>query len=121
MLENGKNSKTGEPIVPTITMLKKISFGLGMSLNDLITVCDDMPVSLAEETTNLQLFGEKETSPISEPLLTEEEKKWMEIYHRLSNETREMLITSLDELDTIDLEQQQLVLDLIRVALKNRK
>jgi transcriptional regulator with XRE-family HTH domain len=63
----------------------------------------------------------KEPSPISEPLLTEEEKKWMEIYHRLSNETREMLITSLDELDTIDLEQQQLVLDLIRVALKNRK
>ena len=76
----------------------------------------------ALHTTPEYLMGwEKEPSPISEPPLTEEEKKWMEIYHRLSNETREMLITSLDELDPIDLEQQQLVLDLIRVALKNRK
>lgn len=63
-------------------------------------------------------FEDKANAP---DIKTEGEKKWMELYHRLSNETREMLITSLDSLDTLTLEQQQLALDLIRVALKNRK
>ena len=53
--------------------------------------------------------------------LSEGEKMWMELYHRLSKETREMLITSLDTFDTLSPDQQQLALDLIRVALKNRK
>ena len=53
--------------------------------------------------------------------LSEGEKMWMELYHKLSNETREMLITSLDTFDTLTADQQQLALDLIRVALKNRK
>lgn len=121
MLENGKNSKTGEPIVPTIAMLKKISFGLGMSLNDLITVCDDMPVSLAEETIDLQLFGEKEPSPISEPKLTEEEKEWIAFGNRLSSDVKKLLMSALDEADKLSPEQSQLAFDLIRVALKNRK
>lgn len=54
--------------------------------------------------------------------LSEGEKMWMELYHKLSKETREMLITSLDSFDdTLTPEEQQLALDLIRVALKNRK
>ena len=53
--------------------------------------------------------------------LSEGEKMWLELYHKLSNETREMLITSLDTFDTLTPDQQQLALDLIRVALKNRK
>lgn len=53
--------------------------------------------------------------------LSEGEKMWMELYHKLSKETREMLITSLDDIDTLTPEQQQLALELIRVALKNRK
>ena len=46
MLEDGKNSKTGEPIVPAIVTLKKIATALNMSLNDLIFAADDMPVAL---------------------------------------------------------------------------
>lgn len=53
--------------------------------------------------------------------LTEGEAKWLELYHRISEETREMLITSLAEFDELTPEQQQLALDLIRVALKNRR
>ena len=40
MLESGKNSKTGEKIIPTITMLKKVSIGLHLSLTELIAVCN---------------------------------------------------------------------------------
>ena len=53
--------------------------------------------------------------------LSEGEKAWMELYHRLSNETRQMLITSLDTFDTLPVDQQQLALDLIRVALRSKK
>ena len=53
--------------------------------------------------------------------LSEGEKMWMELYHKLSNETREMLITSLDTFDTLTPDQQQLALELIRVALRSKK
>ena len=39
--------------------------------------------------------------------LSEGEKMWLELYHKLSNETREMLITSLSELDSLTPEQRQ--------------
>lgn len=64
---------------------------------------------------------DKKTIALDKHKLTEDEKAWMELYHKLSKETREMLITSLDELDSLTPEQQQLAFDLIRVALKNRK
>ena len=63
----------------------------------------------------------KKTNSPEKNNLSEGEKMWMELYHKLSKETREMLITSLDSLDTLTPDQQQLALDLIRVALKNRK
>lgn len=53
--------------------------------------------------------------------LSEGEKNWLELYHRLSNETRKVLITSLDSFDTLNADQQQLALELIRVALRNKK
>ena len=63
----------------------------------------------------------KKTNTPEKMNLSEGEKMWMELYHRLSKETRERLITSLDSFDTLTPDQQQLALDLIRVALKNRK
>ena len=66
-------------------------------------------------------FSHNKTNSPEKNNLSEGEKMWMELYHRLSKETREMLITSLDSFDTLTPEQQQLALDLIRVALKNRK
>ena len=70
------------------------------------------------------LMGWSDNKKINTPEkqnLSEGEKMWMELYNKLSKETREMLITSLDSLEEEAPEQQQLVLDLIRVALKNRK
>ena len=53
--------------------------------------------------------------------LTGGEVEWLKLYHRISEETREMLTTSLAEFDELTPEQQQLALDLIRVASKNRR
>ena len=66
MLENGKNSKTGDPIVPSISMLKKISQGMGISVNELIAMCDDMPTTSncfgTSQSINLQPFAEEKSA-----------------------------------------------------------
>ena len=64
--------------------------------------------------------ADKANTP-EKPKLSEGERMWMELYHRLSHETRKVLITSLGSFDTLPEDQQQLVLDLICVALKNKK
>ena len=66
------------------------------------------------------LIEDKKSTP-EKMNLSEGEKMWMELYHRLSKETREMLITSLDSFDSLTPDQQQLALDLIRVALRQKK
>ena len=66
------------------------------------------------------LMGWSDNKKINTPEkqnLSEGEKMWMELYNKLSKETREMLITSLDSLEEEAPEQQQLVLDLIRVII----
>jgi transcriptional regulator with XRE-family HTH domain len=101
MLENRKNSKTGDPIIPSISMMKKIAKGMGMSINDLIALCDDMEVTLnGTPELNLQLFAKK--SP-EEPKLTEGETLLLELFRQ------------------VPAEQQNLVLDMIRVALGKKE
>ncbi len=63
--------------------------------------------------------SQKANTP-EKPRLSEGERLWMELYHRLSHETRKVLITSLGSFDRLTEDQQQLALELIRVALKNK-
>ena len=49
MLENESNSKTGEPMVPTITTINKIARGMGRTIDSVIAEADDMLVSLSNE------------------------------------------------------------------------
>lgn len=46
MLEKNLNPKTGLPVTPSLPALKKISTGMGISLTDLFTQADDIPVDL---------------------------------------------------------------------------
>ena len=54
MLEEGKNPKTNESIVPSITTLKKIAMGMQISLSDLVTQTDDMQISLSNEILDIR-------------------------------------------------------------------
>ena len=46
MLENN-NPKTGLPVTPSIPALKKIASGMGISLDELLSIADDMPVDMS--------------------------------------------------------------------------
>jgi transcriptional regulator with XRE-family HTH domain len=79
MLEYGKNSKNGEPITPSLSMLAKIAFAVSMSLGELVDACDDMPVSLTSDTS----------SPTDG--YTAEERALIDAFRTLSPEARELL------------------------------
>lgn len=63
MIEDGKNPKTNEDIVPSIHTYKKIASTMGMSLNDLLSLLDDHKVNLNQgtlpvHTRKIPLLGE---------------------------------------------------------------
>lgn len=53
MIENEENSKTGEPIIPTITTINKIAKGMGRTIDSVIAEADDMLVSLSAEAETI--------------------------------------------------------------------
>ena len=71
-------------------------------------------------TTPAALMGwdedDKNESP-SESSLTEGEKLWLELYHRLSDDTRALMVNMMDSFDRIPEDKQKLALQMIRVAL----
>lgn len=88
MLELGKNSKTGEPIIPSLTMLKKIATGLSMSVNELIAICDDMPITLSSENDI--------KNPPAEPQLTEGEEKLLNLIRLMPEEMKKQYTELLE-------------------------
>lgn len=59
-------------------------------------------------------------SPSDKVELTEGEQMWLELYHRLSDDTRKLLINTMDSFDRLPKDKQKLALDMIRVALGDR-
>ena len=67
MLEEGKNPKTNEPIIPSLMTLKKLASAMAMTLDELMIAADEMPITLSLDIEanlpeiDLQLFasGEK--------------------------------------------------------------
>ena len=56
MLERNVNPKTGQPVTPSLPALEKIADGMSITLTDLFTRTDDIPVDLLTE-------GLDETTP----------------------------------------------------------
>ena len=54
---------------------------------------------------------------VAEPDLTEGEQMWLELYHRLSSETRDLLIKTIGSFDSLSEDKQKLALQMLRVAL----
>ena len=50
MLERNVNPKTGHPVTPSLPALKKISDGMGITLTELFTRVDDIPVDLLTDS-----------------------------------------------------------------------
>ena len=47
MIENNMNPKTGQPLTPSLPMLKKIAGGMNLSLDELFSLTDDFMIDLS--------------------------------------------------------------------------
>jgi transcriptional regulator with XRE-family HTH domain len=64
---------------------------------------------------------EQKNYPSDKNELSEGEKMWLELYHRVSDETRDVLINMMDSFDKASPETQQILLGMIRGALGSQK
>lgn len=53
MIERGANPTTRQPITPTLPKLKQLADGMGITLADLLTSVDDMPVDISMYPANI--------------------------------------------------------------------
>jgi len=51
MLENNRNPKTGDPIIPNIATVKRMAQAMNMPLEELLREIDDSIISIAKEPT----------------------------------------------------------------------
>lgn len=63
---------------------------------------------------------EKNAPPDSEPL-TEGEKLWLELYHAVSDDTRDVLIKTISSFDRLPDDGKEFALQLIRTVLGDRE
>lgn len=56
-----------------------------------------------------------------EPKLTEGERVWLELYHQLSNETRDVLVNMAEAFESLPADRQRFLLDAVRVVFDNQK
>jgi transcriptional regulator with XRE-family HTH domain len=83
MLEEGKNPKTNEPIIPTLETYKKIAYGMGISLNMLFSLMDDAPITVNK-------------SPANEYDLTDREKKLIDLFRKVPVEKQEETLARIE-------------------------
>ena len=67
------------------------------------------------------LIENKEKNSTDKLPLTDGEQMWMELYNRLSNETRTVFVKMMDSFEKIPADKQRFLLDAIRIALENQK
>ena len=75
-------------------------------------------------TTPAYLMGWSESEEKNSPdkvELTEGEKKWLELYNRISDDSKELFIKMLDAFDKISADSHPMVVEMILAALKNQK
>ena len=77
MLESQKNSKTGKPIVPNISSIKKISKAVGCTIDYILLNCDNL-------TYESEYYQES---------LTEDEKVIIEFFRRLDDKGKEIMLS----------------------------
>lgn len=68
MIERGYNPKTKEPIICSLPTLQKLASGMHISLNQLLTDIDDMPVDLTGECQTGNRPAPKNESRPNDPI-----------------------------------------------------
>ena len=61
MLEKGSHPTTGKPIVPTVRVLGQIAHAMGLTLDELLSRVEDMPVDVSSRVNPITKLHEEES------------------------------------------------------------
>lgn len=84
MLEKNENPKTGQPLSPSMPVLKKIASAMGMTVNDLCSFVDDMAIDLGTTVMDYEEAQEK-----LRILMTENEFAMLRAFQAADDRARE--------------------------------
>ncbi len=122
-------SKKSYQELEKITGIKKSSlqrYASGITTKIPLDVIEKLSVTFGVSQEYLMGWSDEPTetqknSPSKDATLTDGEKMWLELYHRLSAESRELLIHSMEGFDRLSKDKQKLALRMLRVALKDQE
>lgn len=89
LLEKGVNPKTGETITPSLTVLKKISKGVGIDLDTFFSLIEETGISLSDEEDVNKLAEEMSATPED----SGRAKEMLDLFFQLSPEMQEVVIS----------------------------
>ena len=92
MLEKNENPKTGQPLSPSMPVLKKIAAAMGMTVNDMCSFVDDMAIDLG--TTVMDYEDAQEKLRI---ILSEDEYAMLRAYQAADDRARKDALLLLME------------------------
>ena len=106
-------------------LAKRMGYKSKSTINKIELGINDIPQSKIAQfaevlcTTPAHLMGwdEEEKDSPEESKLTEGEKMWLELYHRVSDDTRDALITMINSFDRLPDDRKEFALQVIRAAL----
>lgn len=109
-------------------LARRMGYKSKSTINKIEMGINDIPQSkiakfaevLATTPSFLMGWDEEDNSP-EEPTLTEGEKMWLDLYNRVSGDTRELLIKVMCSFDRIPEDKQRLALQMLRAALGDRE
>lgn len=90
MLEKNVNPKTGQPLTPSLPALEKIARGMGMTLTDLFSKTDDIPIDILTSS-----LGEIESAPNTESGLDELDREIISFLQELTKDQKQLLLAQL--------------------------
>ena len=110
-------------------LAKMMGYKSKSTINKIELGINDIPqskiVQFAEVlgTTPADLMGwnEDEISPSDKKELTEGEKMWLELYHRVSDDTRDIFIKMMNSFDRLHEDRKEFALQVILAALGDRE
>lgn len=117
MLINNVNPRTGKPLVPSLTALIALAKGMKITVDELISKTDDIEVDITL-ARNIPKGLTKEKPPVNE--LSEDERRLIEIYRKISPEAGEMLLTMVNIFEEMPQDRAQMLLAMIRAGIENQ-
>ena len=107
-----------------VTGIKKSSlqrYASGVTTKIPLDVIEKLSKAFNVSQEYLMGWDEEEKNSPDKLALTEGERVWLELYHQLSNETRDALVNMAEAFESLPADRQRFLLDAVRVVFDNQK